>query len=144
MGSKYYIMQTRAAGKAAKRVTVGRYGIVTAEDARKRVALIIARIKAGELAQQWLDEQVEVRCRAKTVEMYRPILGKHLLPALAVDRAKVTALHHSMRATPSMANRTVDVLSRRWNATEDRGSCRRRAIPAGSSSSSASARANGS
>ena len=47
-GSKYYVVQTRANGKAAKRVTVGRHGIVTAEEARRRAALIIARIKAGE------------------------------------------------------------------------------------------------
>jgi len=47
-GSKYYVVQTRANGKAAKRVTVGRHGIVTGEDARRRAAPIIARIKAGE------------------------------------------------------------------------------------------------
>ncbi len=39
-GGKYYAVQTRAGGKAAKRVT--------AEDARRRAALVIARIKAGE------------------------------------------------------------------------------------------------
>jgi len=42
------VVQTRANGKAAKRVTVGRHGIVTGEDARRRAAPIIARIKAGE------------------------------------------------------------------------------------------------
>ena len=76
-GSKVYVVQTRADGKAAKRVTVGRHGIVTAEEARRRAALIVARIKAGEepvpeplalrhaagptvgeLARRWLDEHV--------------------------------------------------------------------------------------
>ena len=49
-GSKYYVVQTRAGGAAftAKRVTVGRHGVITAEEARRRAALIIARIKAGE------------------------------------------------------------------------------------------------
>ena len=145
-GSRYYIVQTRAAGRAAKRVTVGRHGVITAEEARRRAALIVARIKAGgdpaaepleggrangpavgDLARQWLEEHVEVRCRPKTVEMYRLILEKHLLPALgrtpalSVDHERVAALHHSMRATPSMANRTVEALSRLWNAAEDRG-----------------------
>ena len=32
-GSKYYVVQTRAGGRAAKRVTVGRHGVVTAEAA---------------------------------------------------------------------------------------------------------------
>ena len=47
-GRKVYVAQTRARGKAAKRVTVGVHGVLTAEEARRRAALIIARIKAGE------------------------------------------------------------------------------------------------
>ena len=47
-GRKVYIAQTRADGKAAKRVTVGRHGVITPEEARRRAALIVARIKAGE------------------------------------------------------------------------------------------------
>ena len=43
-GRKQYVVQTRAGGRAAKRVTVGRHGIVTAEEARRRAALIVARI----------------------------------------------------------------------------------------------------
>ncbi len=144
-GSKYYVVQTRANGKAAKRVTVGRHGIVTAEEARRRAALIIARIKAGEeplaepapalaegptvgeIARRWLEEHVAVRCKPRTVEMYTLIVRKHLLPALgrvpalAVDHGRVAELHHSMRGTPSMANRTVEALSRMWNSAEDRG-----------------------
>ena len=145
-GSKYYVVQTRADGKAAKRVTVGRHGIVTAEEARRRAALIIARIKAGEepapaplavtladsptvgdLARVHLDEHVAVRCKPKTAAMYRLIVDKHLLPAigktpaLAVDHARVTELHHSLRATPVMANQVVGTLSRIWNAAENRG-----------------------
>ena len=145
-GSRYYVVQTRADGKAAKRVTVGRHGIVTAEEARRRAALIIARIKAGDepvpepqavtladsptvgdLARVYLDEHVAVRCKPKTAAMYRLIVDKHLLPALgktpalAVDHARVTELHHSLRATPVMANQVVGTLSRIWNAAENRG-----------------------
>ncbi|MCY4486829.1 MAG: hypothetical protein OXF11_06885 [Deltaproteobacteria bacterium] len=91
-GNQYYVVQTRANGKAAKRVT--------AAEARRRAALIIARIKAGEeplaepaaalaegptvgeLARRWLEEHVAVRCKPRTVEMYTLIVRKHLLPAL--------------------------------------------------------------
>ena len=145
-GSKHYVVQTRAGGKAAKRVTVGRHGIVTAEEARRRAALIIARIKAGEepapeplavtladsptvgdLARVYLDEHVAVQCKPKTAATYRLIVNRHLLPALgktpalAVDHARVTELHHSLRATPVMANEVVGTLSRIWNAAENRG-----------------------
>ena len=45
-GAKVYVLQTRAFGRS-KRVTVGRHGTVTADEARKQAARIIARIKAG-------------------------------------------------------------------------------------------------
>ena len=145
-GSKYYVVQTRARGKPAKRVTVGRHGVISAEEARRRAALIIARIKAGkdpvavrsaarlaegptvaELAERWLEEHVAVRCKPKTAEDYRQTVGKHIvpalgrMPALAVEHADVTELHHGLRHTPVMANRVVDTLSRIYNAAEDRG-----------------------
>ena len=47
-GRKVYVVQTRAGGKNGKRVTVGRHGVISAEEARRRAALIVARIKAGE------------------------------------------------------------------------------------------------
>ena len=46
-GRKVYIVQTRADGKAAKRVTVGRHGVVTPEEARRRAALIVCPDQGG-------------------------------------------------------------------------------------------------
>jgi integrase len=145
-GSKYYVVQTRANGKAAKRVTVGRHGVITAEEARRRAALIVSRIKAGEeaipepmaaklaegptvgdLAEAYLEKHVAVRCKPKTESMYRLVVAKYIVPelgkrpALAVDHGEVTRLHHSLSAKPVMANHVVDILSRIYNAAEDRG-----------------------
>ena len=145
-GRKVYIAQTRAGGKAAKRVTVGRHGVITAEEARRRAALIVARIKAGEdpvpepmaakladgptvgdLARMYLEEHVAVRCKPSTAETYRLTVAKHIVPALsrtpalAVGHREVTDLHHGLRQTPFMANRVVETLSRIYNAAEDRG-----------------------
>ena len=47
-GRKVYIAQARAKGKAAQRVTVAPHGVISPEEARRRAALIISRIKAGE------------------------------------------------------------------------------------------------
>ncbi len=145
-GRKVYIAQTRAGGRAARRVTVGRHGVITAEEARRRAALIVARIKAGEeaipepmaakpaggpsvgaLAGRWLEQHVAVRCKPKTQSMYRLVVAKYILPELgrrparAVDHKEVTELHHRLSAKPVMANHVVDVLSRIYNAAEDRG-----------------------
>ena len=46
-GAKVYVVQTRREGRS-KRVTVGRHGVISAPQARRRAALMIARLKAGE------------------------------------------------------------------------------------------------
>ena len=151
-GRKIYVAQTRVDGKPAKRVTVGPHGAITPEEARKRAASIIARIKAGEepvpeplavkladgpavgeIAERYLEEHVAVRCKPKTAETYRHVIAKHIVPrlgrtpALAVGHREVTELHHALRAHPVTANRAVEFLSRIYNAAEDRGQ-----IPEGS------------
>ena len=151
-GGKTYVVQTRAGGKPAKRIAIGRHGVVTAEEARRRATLIVSRIKAGEdpapeplpvrqangptvedLAQRFLDDHVAARCKPATAAAYRFAIGKHILPAfgklsaLALDRARVSAFHESLRDRPTMANQAVDLLARIYRAAEDRG-----AVPAGS------------
>ena len=81
----------------------------------------------GALAGRWLEQHVAVRCKPKTQSMYRLVVAKYILPELgkrpapAVGHKEVTELHHSLSATPVMANHVVDVLSRIYNAAEDRG-----------------------
>ena len=145
-GRKVYIAQARAKGKAAQRVTVAPHGVISPEEARRRAALIVSRIKAGEepvpeplsatlakgptvadIARRYLEDHVAVRCRPRTVEFYRTAVEKYLvprlgkLPALAVDHARVTELHHALRDKPVMANKVVETLSRIYNAAEDKG-----------------------
>ena len=100
-GRKVYVVQTRAGGRDGKRVTVGRHGVITAEEARRRAALIVARIKAGEepipepmavtlangptvadLAAVYLEEVVAVRLKLASAKSYRGVIEKHILPAL--------------------------------------------------------------
>ena len=144
-GRKVYVVQTRAGGKDGKRVTVGRHGVISAEEARRRAALIVARIKAGEepvpepmavtlangptvadLAAVYLDQVVAVRLKPATAKAYRGVIEKHILPALgrkpalSVDHAAVTALHHGLAETPAMANRAVEMLFRVYRAAEER------------------------
>ena len=144
-GRKVYVVQTRAGGKDGKRVTVGRHGVITAEEARRRAALIVARIKAGEepvpepmavklangptvadLAAVYLDQVVAVRLKPASAKAYRGVIEKHILPALgrkpalSVDHAAVSALHHGLAKMPAMANRAVEMLFRIYRAAEER------------------------
>ena len=144
-GRKVYVVQTRAGGRDGKRVTVGRHGVISPEEARRRAALIVARIKAGEapipepiavtqangptvadLAAAYLREVVAVRLKPASAKSYRCTIEKHILPvlgrkpALSLDHAAVSAFHHSLSKTPTAANRAVEMLFRIYRAAEER------------------------
>ena len=140
-GAKYYIVQVRGP-KGSKRLTVGRHGVITADQARQRAALIIARIKAGEdpvptplppprdgptvgeIAARYLEQHAAVRCRASTASMYRRKIERYILPAFgelplsAVGREDVAGLHYELRDRPVLANHVVEVLSRLFTMAE--------------------------
>ena len=142
-GGKVYIAQARGPG-GPKRVTVGRHGVLGAEQARQRAALIIARVKAGdepvpepmkpaggstvgELARRYLEEHVAVRCKPRTAASTRTVVNRHIVPVLgrlslvAVERAQVTELHQRLCETPSIANMVVRTLSLMYRLAEGWG-----------------------
>ena len=139
-GRKVYLVQTRSGGKS-KRVTIGRHGVLTADQARRKAAQVIASIKAGEeparpqsvpdagptiaeVAERYMKEHVAVRCKAATARACRCTLDRYLLPAFgarplgSIGREEVAALQYRLHETPSMANRVVDMLSRLFNVAE--------------------------
>ncbi|MYA95595.1 MAG: tyrosine-type recombinase/integrase [Nitrospinae bacterium] len=132
-GSKVYIAQARGP-EGPKRVAVGRHGVINADEARKRAAHIIARIKAGEeavpkpmkpvcgptvaeLCARYMEEYVSVRCKPGTAALYRSVIDRHVLPALgrlpiaALSRAQVAEFHQGLYETPGVANMALRVLS---------------------------------
>ena len=139
-GSKVYVAQARGP-EGPKRVAVGRHGVIHADQARKRAALVIARIKAGEeavpkpmkpaggptvaeLARRYLDEYVSVRCKPRTVKTVRSVVYRHIVPALgklplaAVGPAHVAGLHQNLHETPAAANQAVRALSAMYKLAE--------------------------
>ena len=144
-GGKVYVVQARGPG-GPKRVTVGRHGVLGAEQARRRAALLIARVKAGEtpapestaareaggptveeLARRYLEEHVAVRYKPSAAASARTVVHRHIVPALgkrplaAVERAQVTELHHRLCETPFVANRAVATLSLMYRLAEGWG-----------------------
>ena len=128
--AKVYVVQTRAFGRS-KRVTLGRHGEVSADQARKEAIRIIARIKAGEsatpaepsatptvgdLAERYEREYVAMHCKPATVAHYALMLRKHIVPALGeflvaeVERKHIMAFQYGLRDMPTVANRGVDIL----------------------------------
>ena len=139
-GTKVYLVQTRSGGKS-RRVTISRHGMLTAEQARRKAAQLIASIKAGEeparpqsppdtgptiaeVAERYMKEHVAVRCKPSTARACRCTLDRYLLPAFGarplgtIGREEVAALQYRLHKTPTMANRVVDLLSRLFNMAE--------------------------
>ena len=130
-GAKVYVVQGRGPG-GSRRVTVGRHGVVAADEARRRAVVALARIKAGHdaeasapggptlaaLARRYLREHVAVRCKPTTAAQYRLAIETHILPALgalpvaSVGRVHVADLHYALRDRPAMANLVIATLSR--------------------------------
>ena len=144
-GGRVYVVQARGPN-GSKRLTVGRHGVINAEQARRRAALIIARIKAGEepvpepmvarlsggptvagLAARYMEEHVAVRCKPKTEKTFRSLLDRYVLPGLgklplaAVGREQVVDLHHRLCGMPTTANMAVSMLSHMFTMSESWG-----------------------
>ena len=78
----------------------------------------------AKLAERYLREHVELRCKPATAKGYRQVIDKHILPVLdkvpiaEFRREDVANLHYRLRGTPTAANRAVADLSRMLNRAE--------------------------
>ena len=137
-GRKTYVVQSRGPS-GPKRVTLGRHGEMSCDEARKQAARLIDRIRRGEeisaaapgaettvagLAERFMRTHVERHLKPASASAYRTMLEGHILPALGgmgleeVGGAEVTALHHRLRETPARANQVVHLLSRMYTLAE--------------------------
>src|SRR5215217_653197 len=132
-GRKMYLAQFRANGRL-RRVNIGLHGAVTPEIARTEAMKHLSQARLGadpagdrdrrkasptmkEFGQRFLDEHVASHCKPSTHAEYKrsveifinPKLGSHRI--IDITRADVVEMHHSMKATPYQANRTLGVLS---------------------------------
>ena len=111
-GARVYLVQGRGPG-GSKRIAVGRHGVISADEARRRGAMLLTRIKAGEeleprlgtaarptvgeLAERYLREHVAVRCKPNTARGYRRVIAEYILPTLG--KLPAAALGRSMSPT---------------------------------------------
>jgi hypothetical protein len=135
-GQKTYVVQFRRDGRS-QRVKIGAHGPVTPDQAREEAKRILGRVAHGAdpnaekrerraartvsaIAEEWLDDIDEFR-KPRTAAEYRRLVDVHVRPALGgvvlrnLTRAEVAAIRSSMRATPSLANKVLDVLSSMWS-----------------------------
>ena len=139
-GRKYYVVQTRVAGKL-RWFTIGAHNPLSPDEARGQALQILADAKKGidpresrsrrkaepvmaDLCSRFLDEYVPVHCKPSTQAEYRRSVKLFIDPAIgelqvsAIERKDIAALHHGLRDKPYQANRTLGVLSKMFNLAE--------------------------
>lgn len=142
-GQKSFLIQYRYQGRT-QRMRLGRLGLITADEARKKARILLEEAEAGknpalvattkrkapklsDVSERFVDEHVEPRLKAGTQANYRAVLKNYILPTLGHKRitditlADLSALHTSLSQKPSQANRSVLVMSKILNLAEQWG-----------------------
>ena len=146
-GRKIFILQYRIPGfgrrAAPKRITLGDYGALTPDEARRLAKRELGRVAQGfdpsaergskkhdptvkELGEAYLEE-VGIRRKPTTAAEYGRLWNKHVLLTLGpksvkeVGTADVRRLHRSLHATPYLANRLVAMLGGFFSFAEHEG-----------------------
>ncbi len=140
-GVKSYIVQYRNAQRRPRKITLGRHGVLTPEEARRMARQTLAAIARGEdpaedrrlkrqaitvadLCERYLAEHVAVRNKPAQGYQIRRMVEARIKPALgartiaSVTRSDIAALHARMRAVPYEANRVLAALSKMFNLAE--------------------------
>ena len=123
-GAKVYIVQTRAGGRS-RRFTLGRHGLISADEARRRAAQVIVRVKQGEepeiAASGWAVDPARAgqRRAARAAAPYRGAMHDRILSGIVrrYDRPLMTDDHRRDYVVCMVA----ELLGPDWTAPRERG-----------------------
>ena len=145
-GRKVYLVQYRIGGRdgRTRRLTLGKHGVLTAEEARQKAKLALAQVSTGTdpaaerdkqkqdftleaLYKKFDETHISVRLKENTAEDYRRVFRLNALPRFRhtsvnnITKRDMLRLHHDMRDRPYRANSVIAVLSKFFNWCEKHG-----------------------
>ena len=138
--TRSYLVQYRI-GRRWRRMSLGRHGVVTPEQARTQAIKILARVRDGEdpagdrkgaraaptiadLGRRVVEDHAVHHCRPSTVVGYRYYVKAYINPRIGtlkvseITRPDIARLHHDLRFAPVQANRCLQFLSKAFNLAE--------------------------
>jgi integrase len=139
-GARSFLIQYRQGGRT-RRLTLGRFGRLAPEEARKLARQHLAAVGRGgdpseerhrtqqaptltQFADRYMIEHAIGKKKPRSAEGDRRMLRDVILPRLGrrkvedITRSEVVKLHQSLAATPYSANRTLALLSKMFNLAE--------------------------
>jgi integrase len=139
-GIKSFLIQYRAGGES-RRKRLGRYGVLTADEARNEARIQLGDVAKGndpaavarayrkspkmsEVCDRFVAEHVQPRLKPSTARDYMYTIENVIKPELGnrkvvdITRTEMAELHHARRETPYQANRILSLLSKLFNMTE--------------------------
>jgi integrase len=139
-GKKSYMVQYRARGRT-RRLSFGRHGKMTPDEARTKARALLSEVDHGgdpaedqlthrrsptvsAACERFMDDHVAHRCKPSTQKEYRRSVDLFIKPKIGslkisdVVRADIQKLHDGFRHVPYQANRTLGVLSKLFNLCE--------------------------
>ena len=142
--TKSYILQYRTRGRRSRRLTLGRYEVLTCEQARSDARRLLAQVAEGgdpmderhrlraestlgEFAEEYLARVTAKKSKPATLSLYRHLLDRRILPEMgsrklsAITRHDLVRLHSSMNEIPAMANQVLSLLSVLFRSAESWG-----------------------
>ena len=143
-GKRFFLVQYRRHGRT-RRVMIGQFGIITAEQARREATRMLGDVRGAagdpaaqrdlerqattmkQLGERFLKQHVAIRCKSSTQGEYKRSVELFLDQFFANQRvrsvtpADVAELHSSLSHIPYQANRTLGVLSKMINLAETWG-----------------------
>lgn len=140
-GVRSYMVQFRNAQGRSRRLTLGRHGVVTADEARSRARQLLSDVLKGEdpaenrralreapvmteLLDRYLEEHVDQRNRATTAAEVHRLVEKQIRPRIgslkvaSVTRQDTGKMHRAMKDTPRQANFVLSICSKAFNLAE--------------------------
>lgn len=132
-GVKSFVIQYRNRHGRSRRVTLGRYGVMTLEEARTEARQQLSAVSRGsdprqdrdegrsamtvaDLADRYMSDHCEGRCKESTIKAHQWLLDRFIIPAVGrrsiheLRHSDVDTLHQSLKETRYNANRVLGLL----------------------------------